>query len=209
MRSIVVITPRNQEVSRLQDTPDKAGASPESLLRGCGYAVLRAVTEEQAATVLPEADAAVLHMALPQVRSWRDAVAEQRQLPLLWWCSPEAMGGSAEACEDDVRLDGLITPGMSAAEVHWALQLAGKSCMERRQWEGERKRLLQRLEERKWIEMAKGILSESRGLSEAEAYELLRSEAMQERKRMVDVATSIVKVYELLQHNTKKGAGRI
>ncbi|QJC53666.1 ANTAR domain-containing protein [Paenibacillus albicereus] len=207
MRAIVLIAPRERGAEPSAGAAE-AGPKPEALLRACGYAVLRAATAQQAETVLPEADAAVLHMPLPEVGGWRGALAGGRPVPLLWWCSAEAMGRSAAACEDDVRLDGLLTPGMSAGEVHWALQLAGKACMERRQWEEERKRLMGRLEERKWIDMAKGILAETRGLSEAEAYELLRSQAMEERRRMVDVATSIVKVYQLLQDNTKKGARR-
>lgn len=50
--------------------------------------------------------------------------------------------------------------------------------------------------------MAKGILSKTKNISESEAYDLLRKQAMNERKRMVDVATSIVKVYQLLQDQT-------
>lgn len=71
--------------------------------------------------------------------------------------------------------------------------------MERKQWEQERKQLQSRLEDRKWIDMAKAILSDLKQISEAEAYDLLRKKAMDERKRMVDVATAIVKAHQLLQ----------
>lgn len=40
---------------------------------------------------------------------------------------------------------------------------------------------------------------QNKNISEAEAYDVLRKQAMNERKRMVDVATSIVKVYQILQ----------
>jgi response regulator NasT len=94
---------------------------------------------------------------------------------------------------------------MSAQDAHASLQLGFQHYMLRRQWAQEREQLLSRLEERKWIDQAKGILSEIKGISEAEAYDFLRKQAMNERKRMVDVATSIVKVYQLLQDQNKGG----
>lgn len=38
------------------------------------------------------------------------------------------------------------------------------------------------------------------------SYDVLRKQAMNERKRMVDVATSIVKLYQLLQETGSGGA---
>ncbi|HAD87846.1 MAG TPA: two-component system response regulator [Rhodospirillaceae bacterium] len=48
------------------------------------------------------------------------------------------------------------------------------------------------LSERKIIERAKGILMRSRGMSEEEAYAALRKTAMNEKKRIVDIANSLV-----------------
>ena len=54
------------------------------------------------------------------------------------------------------------------------------------------------LEERKIIERAKGILMSSRGLSEADAFALLRQTAMNEKKKMADIAQSVVTAASLL-----------
>lgn len=54
------------------------------------------------------------------------------------------------------------------------------------------------LEDRKLIEQAKGILMKTRGLSEAEAHALLRSTAMNQNRRMVDIAQSLVTAADLL-----------
>lgn len=56
----------------------------------------------------------------------------------------------------------------------------------------------QRLAERKIIDRAKGILMEVRKISEEDAYSLLRRTAMNENKRIVDVARSIITAAELL-----------
>ena len=54
------------------------------------------------------------------------------------------------------------------------------------------------LEERKVIERAKGILMKMRGLSEEEAFVLLRQTAMNEKKKLSDIAQSVVTAAGLL-----------
>lgn len=52
--------------------------------------------------------------------------------------------------------------------------------------------LREQLDERKWIERAKGILMKERDLSEAAAYALLRNAAMNAGRRIIDIARSVV-----------------
>ena len=54
------------------------------------------------------------------------------------------------------------------------------------------------LEERKIIERAKGILMKMRGLSEEDAFALLRQSAMNEKKKIADIAQSVVTAAGLL-----------
>jgi two-component system, response regulator / RNA-binding antiterminator len=55
------------------------------------------------------------------------------------------------------------------------------------------------LEDRKVIERAKGILMKLNGLTEDEAYVLLRSTAMREKKKIGEIAQSILTASELLK----------
>ncbi|MEC7761868.1 MAG: ANTAR domain-containing protein [Pseudomonadota bacterium] len=54
------------------------------------------------------------------------------------------------------------------------------------------------LEERKLIDRAKGIIMKARGLNEDEAYALLRKTAMDQNKRVADVAQALVTTAGLL-----------
>jgi len=54
------------------------------------------------------------------------------------------------------------------------------------------------LAERKTIERAKGILMKSKGISEEEAYALMRRTAMNEKMKLADVAQSLVTAAQLL-----------
>ena len=54
------------------------------------------------------------------------------------------------------------------------------------------------LAERKLIERAKGILMKSKGISEEEAYGMLRRTAMNEKMKLADIARSVVTAAQLL-----------
>ncbi|MEM6681630.1 MAG: ANTAR domain-containing protein [Pseudomonadota bacterium] len=54
------------------------------------------------------------------------------------------------------------------------------------------------LADRKVIDRAKGILMQQKSLSESDAYQLMRRSAMNNKKKLVDIAASIVTAAELL-----------
>ena len=55
------------------------------------------------------------------------------------------------------------------------------------------------LEDRKILDRAKGLLMKANGLTEEEAYVLIRSTAMREKKKIGEIAQSIVTAAELLK----------
>lgn len=55
------------------------------------------------------------------------------------------------------------------------------------------------LEERKTIERAKEIVAQQRGTSEAEAYKVMRKMAMDQRKRLADIAKEIMSIAEVFR----------
>lgn len=91
-------------------------------------------------------------------------------------------------------IDGLRKERVSAI---LALAVSRFHAFNRLQEEIERAR--QALEERKIVERAKGILMKHRALSEEEAYVLLRKTAMNENRRLADVAQSLIVAAGLLR----------
>lgn len=70
------------------------------------------------------------------------------------------------------------------------------------EWEdtsSQRDRLQQKLEERKVIERAKGLIMTSRGLSETDAYRFLQKASQDKNTPMVDLARKILLAAPLLQ----------
>lgn len=198
MHSLLII----QDQRTVNDTESRSASSPAGILRSCGYVVEVAATREEAYDKLRDVDASILHLPITEVTAWRTPLTQHKIAPILWWCTSLTATLSVTACDDNIMVDGILSPTMLPQEIHWILHFSARQCFERQQWLKEREQLLSRIEERKWIDMAKGILSKAKNISESEAYDLLRKQAMNERKRMVDVATSIVKVYQLLQDQT-------
>jgi two-component system, response regulator / RNA-binding antiterminator len=58
------------------------------------------------------------------------------------------------------------------------------------------------LEDRKTIDKAKGLLMATRGLSEQDAYQLLRKTAMNQNRRLVDIAQGLITAAQLLGPDT-------
>ena len=65
--------------------------------------------------------------------------------------------------------------------------------------QGELEKTKNALEERKVIDRARGILMKAKGLSEEEAYGLMRTAAMRENKKIADIAQSIITAAEMLK----------
>ena len=73
-----------------------------------------------------------------------------------------------------------------------ALQLASARFAEWSALNGRVSELSQKIDERRAIERAKGILMELRGISEGDAYRLLQRESQQRSRSMAEVAQSII-----------------
>jgi response regulator NasT len=99
----------------------------------------------------------------------------------------------------DAGVSAYIVDGLKKERIKSILDLCISrfNAFSRLQTELERARSA--LDERKVIDRAKGILMKARSLSEEDAYALMRRTAMNENKKVVDIAQSIVTAAELLK----------
>jgi two-component system, response regulator / RNA-binding antiterminator len=92
-----------------------------------------------------------------------------------------------------------VVDGLRKERVKSILDMAVSRFHAFNQLRDELDRARQELEDRKVIERAKGILMRDRSLSEDAAYALLRKVAMNENRRLADVAQSVVTAARLLK----------
>jgi response regulator NasT len=92
-----------------------------------------------------------------------------------------------------------IVDGLRKERVKSILDTAVSRCNAFNRLRDELERATTALEERKVIDRAKGILMKERSLTEDEAYALLRSAAMNENRRIAEVAQAVVTASRLLK----------
>jgi AmiR/NasT family two-component response regulator len=101
--------------------------------------------------------------------------------------------GAVAVIERPIRPFGLLTN----------LTIARSLWLEKREAEKRIRKLERKLAGLQRIQKAKAILMDGQGLSEAEAYESIRRQAMAKRLAMDDMAAAIINANELLQYRVK------
>ncbi|MCF2905350.1 ANTAR domain-containing protein [Octadecabacter sp. CECT 8868] len=108
---------------------------------------------------------------------------------------------------DDAMTQAAISAGVSAYVVNGLMKDRIKPVLETAiarfgmfaKMQSELDAAKQALTDRKTIDRAKGLLIRARNISEDEAYNLLRKTAMDQGRKVIDVATALVTAAELLQ----------
>ena len=98
----------------------------------------------------------------------------------------------------DAGVSAYVVNGMRKERVKPILDMAVSRFNAFHRLREELDRTKKALEDRKVIEKAKGILMKTRGMSEEEAHALLRKTAMNESRRVSDIAASLITAAKLL-----------
>jgi hypothetical protein len=142
--------------------------------------------------------AAELRSLSERKRAQARAELQAHEQLLARWTAPDGMPGSS----DDFFS---TSPGSDAAAPPYGRQLE-RSILELVQQQSQRLQVMSdeldtvraALNERKLVERAKGLLMAHRGLSEDEAHKMLRQTAMNQKRRLVEVAESVLAMAEYL-----------
>lgn len=116
--------------------------------------------------------------------------------PVAMFVDRSAEGLSAAAIEAGVSA--YVVDGLKAARLKPILDAATARFRMFQRMRTELAETKKALEERKVIDRAKGMIMKARGVGEDEAYAILRKAAMDQGKRMADVASALVTAAGLL-----------
>ena len=173
----------------------------EEGLRDAGYDDIHVVPPQGAFVAKIERmapDVVLMDLGSPSRDTLEEMLAVSRALarPIAMFVdqSDEAMIGAAI----DAGISAYVVDGLRKDRVKPILDLAIRrfNAFARMQTELDEARTA--LADRKLIDRAKAILMQTRGLSEPEAYTLLRSTAMSQSKRIADVAEALITAHSLL-----------
>jgi two-component system, response regulator / RNA-binding antiterminator len=99
----------------------------------------------------------------------------------------------------DAGVSAYIVDGLKKERVKSILDLCVSRFNAFSKLQSELERAKTDLEDRKTLDRAKGILMKNKSLTEDEAYRLMRSAAMREKKKIADIAAAIITAAELLK----------
>lgn len=184
----------------IDDKPERAAVIEEGL-REAGHSAITIVCDmrhllRQIADAAP--DVIIIDLENPN----RDVLEEMFQVsrsvprPVAMFVDQSDRSSIEAAIEAGVST--YVVDGMRKERIRPVVDIAISRYNAYRRLKDELDRAKQALEDRKVIERAKGILMKSKGVSEDEAHALLRKTAMNESRRVADVAQALVTAAKLL-----------
>lgn len=165
------------------------------MLETLGYEVVAEAEDGQSAVTLAEThrpDVCVMDVKMPHMDGIEAAetLAERAVAPcvLLTAYSDKDLIDRAK----DAGVFGYLTKPFKPSDLSPAVEVARSRFEQNRQLMSEVSSLTERLESRKLVEKAKGVLMEREGISEADAYRRIQQQSMNQRMSMREVAEAII-----------------
>jgi response regulator NasT len=173
----------------------------EEGLRDAGYDDIHVVPPQGAFVAKIERmapDVVLMDLGSPSRDTLEEMLAVSRALarPIAMFVdqSDDAMIGAAI----DAGVSAYVVDGLRKDRVKPILDLAIRRFNAFARMQSELDEARTALADRKTIDRAKAILMQTRGLPEPDAYALLRSTAMNQNKRIADVAEALITAHSLL-----------
>ncbi|MFV0428814.1 MAG: ANTAR domain-containing response regulator [Arachnia sp.] len=165
------------------------------LLREEGYTVVGEAADGEEAVKLArelKPDLVIMDVKMPKMDgiSAAETIAEERIAPIVM-LTAFSQRDLVERARDAGAMAYVVKP-FDASDVIPAIEIAVARFAEIQAIEDELASLEERLESRKIIDQAKGMLQEGLGLTEPEAFRWIQKTAMDLRKSMRDVAEGVI-----------------
>ena len=185
----------------IDEAPERASAL-ETALEAAGHTVVARLANAADLTARIAASGAeviIIDMNSPDrdtIESLRE-VTRERPRPILMFVDRSDESMITEAINAGVSA--YVVDGLNPARVKPVLDVAIARFNQFQVLNDEIAKAKASLAERKVIERAKGILMRERKLSEEDAYRVLRSAAMEQNKRLAEVAESLISAAKMLR----------
>ena len=191
-------------MSRRQDAPPRVlVAEDEALIRldlvelltDEGYEVVGQAGDGEAAVKMArelEPDLVVMDVKMPVMNGIEAAeiIVDERIAPVVM-LTAFSQRDLVEQAREAGAMAYVVKP-FDASDVVPAIEMAMARFAELRAVEDEVADLSERLESRKLVDQAKGLLQDSFGMTEAEAFRWIQKQAMDMRKSMREVAEGVI-----------------
>jgi two-component system, response regulator / RNA-binding antiterminator len=188
-------------IALIDDNPVRAAILEEGL-REAGHSDITRL--RTSATLLRELsvldpDMVIIDLGNPSRDSLEQMFQLSRQVPRPIAMFVDQSDSSMIEAAVEAGVSAYIVDGLKKERIKPILDMSISRFRAFAKLKGELAEARTELEERKVVDRAKGILMQRRNIAEPEAYALLRRTAMNENRRLADVAQSVVTAAELLK----------
>lgn len=188
-------------IALIDDNPVRAAILEEGL-REAGHSDITRL--KTSATLLRELsaldpDMVIIDLGNPSRDSLEQMFQISRQVPRPIAMFVDQSDASMIEAAVEAGVSTYIVDGLKKERIKPILDMSISRFKAFARLKGELAQVRTELEERKVVDKAKGILMQRRNIGEPEAYALLRRTAMNENRRLAEVAQSIVTAAELLK----------
>jgi response regulator NasT len=182
----------------------------EAMLREIGHSIVGVAQDGPTAISLARAtgpDLVLLSLTLPLLGGLdvAERVYEERPVPIV--IVAEAARQDALERATTLPVAGFLVQPVSAPQLTAELAIARARHIQLREEQVHREELERRLEDRKVIERAKGILMQRDGLSESDAYRMLQRTSQSRNVTMADLSRSLLDAESLIAPSIAASAG--
>ena len=192
---------KNLKILVVEPDPSKAKDIIDALVEsGCAEVmVIAAVTQLDRTLQKHNPDIILIDLANPDRDTLEhiSLVSQAKERPVAMFVdhTDDAMTQAAIAA----GLSAYVVNGLQMDRIKPVLEIAIARFRLLSKMQSELNAAKQALSARKTIDRAKGLVMHARGISEDEAYKLMRKTAMDQGRKVIDVATSLVTAADLLQ----------
>ncbi len=185
------------------DTDSGRCATLAGVLRLCGYGAIEFELHDEGAALTAavaehDPDLVLIDVDAPDRDVLEQLGSLQREVPrpVVMFSQDEGEETIARAVEAGVSA--YIVDGLASARVKPIIDVAIAHFRQQQAIRKELEQAKSTLEERKLVDRAKGLLMTGRGVTEPEAYAMLRKAAMDRKQRIGRVAADMLSAAELL-----------
>lgn len=131
----------------------------------------------------------------------------QQEVPVLVFTQDAAVESLRDALEAGVHA--WVVQGYAPQRLRPLVHLALARAAHEQQLRAQLADAHEKLEERKWVDKAKGILMRARSLSEEEAFQLLRTQSMQGNQRVAQLSRQVIDAARIAEAINRAGQQRM
>ena len=131
----------------------------------------------------------------------------QQAVPVLVFTQDAAVESLRDALEAGVHA--WVVQGYAPQRLRPLVHLAQARAAHEKQLRTQLAEAHEKLEERKWVDKAKGILMRARSLSEEEAFQLLRTQSMQGNQRVGQLSRQVIDAARIAEAINRAGQQRM